>query len=743
MLLAKTPADAARPRWSETLEGHLAQVGETAAVLVDLRGASALHALGSEEVRLEDLRWTVLAAAYLHDLGKCSDQFQRMVRREASLPQALRHEWLSAALLLEEPLHGWVFGAEPNPAREASVLAAVLGHHLKAQDREVFQPRPGSGNAEILLALDRPEMMRGLKRAGKELGLPPLPGLEAQRLRLCDWPSESFRTGLHRIARRLRSEVLARLAALAKAFLVAADGAGSALPKAQKEPARWARISLSEVLSRRETEAVVASRLNGHLPRPFQQQVAETGHRITFVRAGCGSGKTVAAYMWAARQARNRKLFVCYPTTGTATEGFRDYVFEVNAGPASSLLHSRSALDLADLLQAEDGVLELARRLRALQAWPSKVNVATVDRVLGLMQNSRSSLDLFPVLVDSAFVFDEIHQYDARLWSALVRFLETFRGLPVLLMTASLSRDRLHRLQAVATGLGEELAVVSGPEELETIERYALAPLATGIPWDQVASTVADGGKVLMVANTVNRCREVAGQARARGFAPVLVYHSRYRYRDRVARHRSVIDAFSTPGTALAVTTQVCEVSLDLSADLLVSDLAPFPALIQRLGRLNRKDPAGRGPLPAVVTEVAHGAPYCHEELTRSRELVRGLAGRKVSQRDLAEALEGSEQTDGEIDVRSEWLDGGVFTARAPLREGGYTWPILLHEDAPRCRDRRGRVDTDAVAAHEIPMPFSGKIADEAAAWPRLSYAFVAPPGRLEYSEELGGVWTR
>ncbi|HAJ61331.1 MAG TPA: hypothetical protein DCP31_20455, partial [Cyanobacteria bacterium UBA8543] len=38
----------------------------------------------------------------------------------------------------------------------------------------------------------------------------------------------------------------------------------------------------------------------------------------------------------------------------------------------------------------------------------------------------------------------------------------------------------------------------------------------------------------------------------------------------------------------IAVTTQVCEMSLDLDADILITELAPISSLVQRFGRANR-----------------------------------------------------------------------------------------------------------------------------------------------------------
>jgi hypothetical protein len=147
------------------------------------------------------------------------------------------------------------------------------------------------------------------------------------------------------------------------------------------------------------------------------------------------------------------------------------------------------------------------------------------------------------------------------------------------------------------------------------------ATLSPEPPDSLVRQTLARDGKVLWVCNTVDRVMEAAG--RLADVTP-LAYHSRFRYRDRVERHKAVMDAFRGGGPALAICSQVAEMSLDLSASLLVTDLPPVPALIQRLGRLNRRavrDDAW----PFVVIEPRKGdgtpavLPYTAAELAGAR----------------------------------------------------------------------------------------------------------------------------
>lgn len=492
---------------------------------------------------------------------------------------------------------------------------------------------------------------------------------------------------------------------------------------------------------------MVERNLRGASPRPFQQAVASSPARVTFVRAGCGSGKTTAAYLWAKQHARERKLFFCYPTTGTASQGFADYVppdqFE------AALVHSRATADLENLLtsgsaDAEDR-LEWLTRFAALVAWDAPITVCTVDSVLGLVQNGRSGLFSFPAIANGAFVFDEIHQYDERLFGALLRFLAALRGVPVLLMTASLPRARLSALKACVEGMGERLEVIEGPPDLEALKRYRIERAGSEDAWARVTAAVRAGQRVLWVANVVDRAVSFAREAAAAGL-PVLPYHSRYRYGDRLKRHSAVIGAFAGedgPGV-VALTTQVCELSLDISANLLVTDLAPIPALIQRLGRLNRRASTASAvaAAPALVLEPRGPLPYSAAELGDAKRWLDLLGVGPCSQTDLAGAFE---QILGAVPIAagatgSAWLDGGVLAARAPLREEGTTIPVIRAEDAHRLRGQA----VDAMAREAIrltiPMPL-GPVAREIAAWPRAHGVLIAPAGRLVYDELWGGHW--
>lgn len=639
-LLAKSSRTPEKPRGAETLPGHTANVMAAAKVLLEETEDAQLSAVGLSGKTWKDrFRQTVLLSAFCHDLGKANAQFQAMLRGRLSHPQAIRHEALSLLIVQDTLLKEWLSAFLEEPRDLTFLLWAAAGHHRQFPPGEAEH---GTG-VGLNLFLGHQDFHRTLTVGAKMLELSEPPVLSDTSWDLIG--ARSLRCRLRQI--RIRAGSFwdsctgeeRRFLAITKACLIAADVAGSAIiPKTGEKISGWIRCALRKKPGQSELSTIVGQRLQGAEPRPFQEKLGMTTARVVLAQAGCGSGKTLGAYIWAAARAPGKRIFFSYPTTGTATEGFRDYLIDPTLN--AQLVHSRVSVDL-ELLDVGDEKKdkeEQADRLmtiEALEAWSTSITSCTVDTVLGLTQNQKRGLFAWPSLAGAAFVFDEIHAYDDRLFASLLHFLSTCCGVPCLLMTASLPRVRRTALEETLRSLGESLETVTGPADLETLPRYQR--LIGDDPWNVVEQIFRENGKILWVANTVRRARRFAEGAESRGLRP-LVYHSRFRYEDRVRQHGRIVDAFREEGPVLAIATQVAEMSLDLSADLLVTDLAPIAPLIQRLGRLNRRSTpeSPNPPKPFLVIEPACPLPYKRMDVQGSRIWLERLGMNPVSQIDLA-----------------------------------------------------------------------------------------------------------
>ena len=153
-------------------------------------------------------------------------------------------------------------------------------------------------------------------------------------------------------------------------------------------------------------------------------------------------GKTIAAWRWAEAQAKTHafgRVIFLYPTRGTSTEGFRDYV---SWAPDAALVHGTSTYELEAMAQNPDDSRGASirlpsqdtERLFALGYWPMKYFSATVDQFLSFLEHSYRSTCLLPALADSVLIVDEVHSFDAKMFESLVVFLKTF-DMPVLCMS--------------------------------------------------------------------------------------------------------------------------------------------------------------------------------------------------------------------------------------------------------------------------------------------------------------------
>lgn len=725
-LLAKSGPAGFAPTHSATVLGHLQAVTAAAQVVTELSGPHQLTALGLSQGSLPALERCVMLAAALHDLGKMNSAFQEMLRGD-HLSQPIRHEFVSW-YLVTCVLNEWLAPVRRSALETLAVDCAIVGHH-----RRTDCLGKGEG-ASVRLFLSHQDALAVLRWLSELLKLSPPPNLSDRTLLLVGVgsPSELFEQWCRKTDRafqRLGSEER-RFVAAVKASLIGADVAGSALrtTSIRATLAKW----LHNLPGRKNLQRVVDQRLNGSRGkrlRHFQERVRDSQTRVTLVRAGCGTGKTLAAYAWAATQHSDRRLYFCYPTTGTATEGYRGYLLPEHSALEARLFHSRAEVDLELILGvgADEDDDDATLRVESLRAWAAPIVACTTDTVLGLMENSRSGLYAWPALANAAFVFDEIHSYDDRLFNALVAFLHDLPGLPVLLMTASLQMQRLQQLRDVI-GIAE----IEGEVELEQRPRYQRATQQD--EFEAASSFLSNNKKVLWVCNTVDRARDTAD----RMGSETKLYHSRYRYCDRVDRHREVVSAFeSVDGKgALAVCTQVAEMSLDLSADLLITELASVPALIQRLGRLARWIEQGDSPGEFLIIEPPGALPYSVAELEEARAWLKQLGSSPLSQSDLAEAwTKSADSRPIQLNLNLNWQCGGAHTVPGQIRDGGAGIAVLLSTDEAGVRD--GSVPISSVL---VPM-LRPKRQHNWRSWKRVRGFPVAPLDLVNYDARRGAAW--
>ena len=642
-----------------------------------------------------------LAAAAFHDLGKANDGFQRVVTQTGE--QRIRHEHLSGLLLSLPEFKEWL---QHNPLLDFNVvLASVISHHLKVDPTQWGQPL-GIGTTFRVLA-DKPDFATLLDTIGSALDLPvPFRPSVDPLWSFQDAPCafnfakllEEAKRHAYQFGKEISHQPQRRMLLLAvKAALLAADSVGSGVVRVGHDLESWIKSAFGAPLTATDVHnKVIIPRIrdievktgNMFIRQDFQTIASTLGERGLLL-APCGSGKTLAAWYWIAARMEKKpaaRVLFLYPTRATATEGFRDYVSWAPEEEAA-LAHGTAAYDLeemfdnpADSRTEKDFTAE--DRLYALGLWPKRLFSATADQFLAFMQNQYGPLCLLPLLADSVIVVDEAHSFDKLMFSALVKFLKEF-DVPVLCMTASLSASRRRTL--VECGLRVFPETLDGLDDLRIKAehvRYRLQKISSEEGEKIAEQAIRADKKVLWVVNQVRRCQAITQAMSGRiNQASILCYHSRFKLADRRARHKEVVSAFQArPGPLLAVTTQVCEMSLDLDADVLITEEAPIPSLIQRMGRCNRRGKPGDDKIGEVyVSSVQDPKPYAQEEIAAGRGFVAALDNKKFSQADVEAAMDQHQPARREPQRFSSFLESGSYAMSYPYREGDdFTVPAVL-----------------------------------------------------------------
>ena len=252
------------------------------------------------------------------------------------------------------------------------------------------------------------------------------------------------------------------------------------------------------------------------------------------------------------------------------------------------------------------------------------VAVGTIDQALLSALQTRHA-HLRSVCLDrSLLVVDEVHASDPYMRRLLKSLVEHHVGLGghALLLSATLGsrvraeltgRSLPHFISACndpfpsLTDFSGELKEVSKEGSITKPKTVLLELLP--FFWDQellipkLIEALRSGARVLVVLNTVARAVAFHRALEVNGTVPkaswfscngvICPHHGRFAPSDRELLDLSVSVRFgkgSDPEPLILIGTQTLEQSLDIDADLLVTDLCPMDVLLQRIGRLHRHE---------------------------------------------------------------------------------------------------------------------------------------------------------
>jgi len=395
-------------------------------------------------------------------------------------------------------------------------------------------------------------------------------------------------------------------------------------------------------------------------PFPYQKRLAEMKKPPSLIRIPTGSGKTLAAvasWLWRHLSSDNnsslstpRKLVYCLPMRVLVNQTFQEIydfldrlklieefpVYKLIGGEINEewlLYPERKCV----IVGTQDMLLSRALNRGYSQsrfAWP---------RSFGLLNN------------DCQWIFDEVQLMSTSIsTSAQLHGFRDYFGtvLPCqsTWMSATLSEQWL---QSPDFSLEENEMFVLDSDDLavpqlekrvfarKKIEKFGLEGDAKNRD-KELASFVLDnhvpGKQTLVVLNTVKRATSLyeeikkAQRKRNGDSAPeLMLIHSRFRPYERMALEKRIAQKSLPPEGRIIVSTQVVEAGVNITSSLLVTELAPWSSIVQRLGRNNRFGEEISSQACWIDLEEKDYPPYNQSEMDATREIMESMTGREIT----------------------------------------------------------------------------------------------------------------
>lgn len=614
---------------------HSLVVGFIAKFLQDQLSASVIALMPKGYI-------TLIAA---HDVGKISPGFQlkdrKWIHYEAIAGQVFHNSLITNHALVSQ---GYLqFSEKHGLSRLASLWCiSTAGHHgsypqgfNRQSDDSAIQDAGHSGFSTY-----RDELLAQLTQVFGPLPEESARG-ELERVHLltgftifCDWLGSNtdwfpFDTPVdEKIIREITSKLIKELGYAAK-------------PRESKRFGELFRCSSSDRLME---------------PRSLQSALLDAADApgLYIVEAPMGMGKTEAALATAYKrwtEGAERGLYFALPTQLTSErihERINSFLHNaIETHSTQSLIHGNAWLsegrnrmitgknDSLDANDTEEALRWFSSTRRQLLA---PFGTGTIDQALLAVLPAKFAALRYFALAGKVVVIDEVHSYDpymSALIDRLIRYLLKSRS-TVIILSATLTAKRRAELVAAAgakedavsfsyplitkvrTGAASAESVrVDCPVEAKRVNliHHQLTSESCDAYWQHIADQIVAGANVVIIRNSVALAQETyrllksyisdtipnesCGLLHSR-FPQFLRNENETKWVTRLGKDES-----QRPSGSFLISTQIVEQSVDIDADLLITDLAPTDLILQRIGRLHRHERHNLRP-------SGFEAPTCH-----------------------------------------------------------------------------------------------------------------------------------
>lgn len=339
--------------------------------------------------------------------------------------------------------------------------------------------------------------------------------------------------------------------------------------------------------------------------------------------APTGIGKTEFSYLWS----NGEKFFYTLPLR-TAVNQIFDRTKKIFGEDKTGILHS----DADVYIYGEGGESESMKIYEFAKNLSYPAIVSTGDQFFPYALRPPSYEKIFAKFSYSRLIIDEVQAYDPKAAAIVVKFIEHIvqMGGKFLLMTATLPKfikDEIERRiydEKNKRRNYEPLNLLEEDTELANFTKHRVQLKVENYKEDQhsyskeliqeiISKAKENGGsRVLVVLNTVKQAQEVFIdlQNTAKNNVDVRLLHSRFTQSHRKEKESELAKFIGNNNESRAdkrpkilVATQIVEASLDLDADYLFTELAPWDSLIQRMGRVLREAHPKSNKLNEIITE--------------------------------------------------------------------------------------------------------------------------------------------